>query len=157
MSIQLSGADIIDVAVQIEVRGEGFYRAAAARAEGSEARQLFGHLGDEEVRHKRIFQALSPSIVNTEMDPATWDEAEQYIAATVDASFFSRADAPIRAIPEAATTDSMLRQAIEFEKQTLLYFYALRDLVHPANRPILDGVVAEEKSHVRRLAALLKA
>ena len=155
MSIQLSGADIIDLAVQTEVRGEAFYRQAATMSGNGEAGRLFAYLADEELRHKKVFQGLSPAIINTEMDPTTWDEAQMYIAATVDASFFSRADAPIRAVPAGATIGDMLRQAIEFEKQTLLYFYALRDLIQPANRPILDNVIQEEKSHVRRLAARL--
>ena len=45
-------------------------------------------------------------------------------------------------------------QAIEFEQQTLLFFYALRDLAQPVNRPIIDKIVEEERRHVRQLAAL---
>ncbi len=155
MGILLSGADVIDLAVWTEVRGEEFYRQAAAAADRAAARDLFGYLAGEEARHKQIFQGLSPSIIATDIDPTAWDEAEQYIAATVDSSFFSRADAPIRAIPAGATVADMLRQAIEFEKQTLLYFYALRDLVQSSNQPIVDSIVREERRHVRQLAALL--
>ena len=59
MSIQLSGADVIDLAVQTEVRGERFYRQAAQAADKPQARQLFSFLADEEVRHKKLFQGLS--------------------------------------------------------------------------------------------------
>lgn len=51
--------------------------------------------------------------------------------------------------------DDMLRQAIAFEQQTLLFFGALRDLVQSSNRPIIDRIVAEERAHVRRLSAML--
>ena len=153
MSIQLSGADVIDLAVQTEVRGERFYRQAAQAADKPQARQLFSFLADEEVRHKKLFQGLSGAIVVTEIDPMTWQEAVEYIAATVDQAFF-KPDAPIRAVPQGATVNEMLTQAIEFEKQTLLYFYSLRDLVQPSNVPLIDRVIAEEKSHVRRLSAM---
>jgi rubrerythrin len=115
---------------------------------------LFTYLADEELRHKQLFESLSGAIVFTEIDPTTWEEAIEYIAATVDNAFFSKADAPIRMVPQGTTIDEMLRQAIEFEKQTLLYFYSLRDLVHPSNLPIVDRVIAEEKTHIRRLSAM---
>lgn len=155
MSIQLSGADIIDLAVQTEIRGEKFYReAAAAASDRPQARELFTYLADEEVRHRQVFEGLSGAIVVTEIDPTTWEEAVAYIAAVVDSAFFSKDDAPIRLVPKGATLDEMLQQAIEFEKQTLLYFYSLRDLVQPSNVPIVDRVIAEEKSHIRRLSAM---
>jgi rubrerythrin len=155
MSIQLTGADVIDLAVQTEVRGERFYREAKDKADRADAKTLFDYLAQEEVRHKKVFEGLSPSIVITEVDPTTWDDVVHYIQATVDSAFFSRTDAPIRLIPQGATVNDMVRMAMNFEKQTLLYFYTLRDLVQPSNRPIIDKIVDEEKSHIRRLVAWL--
>jgi rubrerythrin len=155
MSIQLTGADVIDLAVQTEIRGEKFYREALAIADRAEAKSLFGYLAQEEVRHKQVFEGLSPSIVITETDPTTWDDVVEYIHATVDSAFFSRADAPIRLVPQGATVNDMVRMAINFEKQTLLYFYTLRDLVQLSSRPLIDRIVEEEKSHIRRLVAWL--
>jgi len=74
MSIQLTGADVIDLAVQTEIRGEKFYREAMGQADRADARSLFDYLAQEEVRHKQVFQGLSPSIVVTEIDPTTWDD-----------------------------------------------------------------------------------
>ena len=154
MSIQLTGADVIDLAVQTEVRGERFYRQAAANVGQGEARELFIHLANEEVRHKQVFAGLSSAIVVTDIDSTTWDEAIAYIEATVDHEFFGSA-APIRAIPLGETVGEMIHQAMGFEKQTLLFFYGLRDLVQSPNRPLLDGIIGEEKMHIRRLADML--
>ena len=153
MSIQLSGADLIDLAVQTEVRGEAFYRQAASQATTPQAKELFTYLAEQESLHKQTFQGLSSAIVVTEIDPTTWQEALAYIESTVDRAFFTAA-APIRAIPAEATETDMLNRAIEFEQQTLLFFYALRDLAQPVNRPIIDKIVEEERRHVRQLAAL---
>lgn len=157
MSIQITGGDVVDMAVQTEIEGERFYRAAAERADSAEARELFIYLADEELRHQQAFEALSDHIVISDIDPTTWEEGIAYIRATVDRAFFSDAKAPIRAIALQATVDDMLHQAIAFEQQTLLFFGALRDLVQPPNRPIIDRIVAEERGHVRRLAAMLPA
>lgn len=156
MSIQITGGDVVDMAVQTEVEGERFYRAAAQRSNDSaEARALFTYLADEEARHKQAFEALSDSIVVTEIDPTTWEEGIAYIRATVDRAFFQGANAPIRTVAQGASVEDMLRQAIAFEQQTLLFFGALRDLVQSPNRPLIDRIVAEERGHVRRLSAML--
>ncbi|MBC7236006.1 MAG: ferritin family protein [Chloroflexi bacterium] len=156
MSVLLSGADVVDLAVQTEVRGEQFYRQAAQKADREEARQLFRYLADEEVRHKHIFENLGTQIVFTQTESADWQEAMDYIAATVEGQFFQK-DAPIRAVPEGATTEEMLRQAIAFEKQTLLFFHTLQDLIQKPNRPLIDKIVAEERRHVVRLAEMLRS
>lgn len=155
MSIQLTGADVIDLAVQTEMRGERFYRQAFDKADGQEARDLFAYLADQEVEHKRVFQGLSSAIVLTEMDATAWDEALGYIAATVDQAFFTP-DGAIQAVPLGETTADMLQQAIGFEKQTLLFFFELCDLVQAPNRPLIDRIIGEEKDHIRRLAAMLR-
>ena len=126
------------------------------KADAKQAKELFIYLADEEVRHKKVFEGLSAAIVMTEIDSTTWEEAMEYIEATVDREFFDDT-APIRTVPAGATIPDMLRQAIEFEKQTLLFFYSLRDLVQPPNRPLIDEIIGEEKSHVRRLAVMLES
>ena len=155
MGILLSGADIIDLAVQTEAQGEAFYREAASRADSQEARDLFTYLADQELQHKQVFTRLGDAIVVTELAPSEWQEALDYIQATVSQTFFSDG-APIRSIPAGSSVGDMIKRAIAFEQQTLLFFYTLRDLVQPANRKLVDSIVAEERSHVRRLAALGK-
>ncbi|MHB0856005.1 MAG: ferritin-like domain-containing protein [Anaerolineae bacterium] len=154
MSLQLNGADIVDLAVQAETRGERFYREAAEAAQDKGAKELFEYLRAEEVRHKLIFEGLARDIVLTELDPTTWDEVVGYIEATVDQAFF-KDDAPIRMIPAGTSLGDMVRRAIGFEQQTLLFFHSLRDLVQPANQPLVDSIIQEERSHVRRLSAML--
>ena len=155
MSIQLSGADIIDLAVRTETQGEQFYRQAAEQAESPEAQKLFSFLADEEVRHRETFEKLGSALKPAEIPPSEWQEALEYIAVTVEQEFF-QPNAPIRAIPQGATVQDMLRQAIQFEQQTLLFFYTLRDLVRSQDRPLVDQIIREERTHVRRLSSLLK-
>ena len=155
MSIHMLGGDALEMAVQTEIEGERFYRAAAERTTNAEARELFTFLADEELQHRHAFEELSDAIVMTAIDPTSWEEGIAYIKATVDRALFSGTDAPIRTIAVEATLEGMLRQAIAFEQQTLLFFGALRDLVQSPNRPLIDRIVAEERGHVRRLSAML--
>ncbi|NLG27561.1 MAG: hypothetical protein GX557_06595, partial [Chloroflexi bacterium] len=90
MSVQLTGADLIDLAVQTERRGERFYRDAEAATTQADAQALFKYLGDQEVAHRKLFERLGSAIVVTEIDPSAWDEALEYIEATVDSAFFTK-------------------------------------------------------------------
>lgn len=156
MGILLSGADVVDLAVQTETQGEAFYREAANKADSKQARDLFTYLAVEELRHKQVFEKLGDAITISDLEPAEWQEALDYINATVSQTFFTDGT-PIRAIPQGSSVREMVERAISFEQQTLLFFYTLRDLVQPANRQLVDAIVAEERSHVRRLAAMRSA
>lgn len=153
MGILLSGADIVDIALQTETRGEVFYREAVGLSTSPEARELFTYLADQELQHKLIFASLGGAIIETEIEAAEWQEALEYINATVGQTFFAD-KAPIRSIPAGSTVREMIERAIAFEQQTLLFFYTLRDLVKPANQSLIDTIVSEERTHVRRLSAM---
>ena len=154
MGIQLSRYDLVDLAVQTEIRGEAFYRQAHKASTGAEEKELFGFLADEEVRHKAVFESLTPGAFAVEVDDAAWDDAAAYIAATVDSAFFSQ-DGAIRKVTLAESVNGMIRQAIGFEQQTILYFYTLRDLVREQSKSIIDKILSEERSHVKRLSRML--
>jgi len=42
-----------------------------------------------------------------------------------------------------------------FEKDTLLFFYDLREMVSEAERGTISNIITEEKAHLRRLARML--
>ena len=154
MGILLAAEDIVDIAVALETRGELFYREAARHSQEPESRALFDYLANEERRHKAFFEQLTPGILTTEVAPAAWEEAAAYIEDTVGRAFF-QPDAPIQKVAVAATQSERIQQAIQFEQQTILFFYTFRDLMRPEHRDLLDQVIAEERRHVRRLSAML--
>ena len=47
--------------------------------------------------------------------------------------------------------------AIGFEKETLLFFYDLRERIPEKDRPVVENVIEEEKRHIRRLVSKLNA
>jgi len=51
-------ADIFQFAIRIEENGEIFYHRAALIADDKNIADIFNHLADEEIIHKRIFQDL---------------------------------------------------------------------------------------------------
>jgi len=152
----LKAADILELAMQLEKNGEAYYRAVAKKAKTPETRSLFEDLAQQEVHHFKVFSNLAASVQDQPfMTDEEWDWYQKYLTATVQSALFQGPEKALAAAAEAKTEKEALRMAIDFEKDTLLFFYDLRDKVAAAKRDVIEKVVAEEKSHIRRLAGML--
>jgi rubrerythrin len=149
-------ADIVELAMQVEKSGEAFYRAIASKAQSPETRDLFQYLADQEVIHYQVFDKLSQAVRdNPFMTDEEWELYLDYLSGTVQSAFFEGPDVAL-ALAETVTDERQAIQvAIGFEKETLLFFYDLRDRIPDKDRPFVDKIVDEEKRHVRRLAGML--
>jgi rubrerythrin len=153
----LSASDIVDLAMQLEQSGEAFYRAVARKAQSSDIRTLFEYLADEEVKHYRVFSKLGQQLANNPlMTDEEWEQYMQYLGATVQSAFFEGPDKALAAAEEATDEKEAVRMAMAFEKETLLFFYDLKDVVPAADQTFIEKVIAQEKTHVRRLAEMLQ-
>ena len=149
-------ADIVELAMQVEKSGETFYRAVAAKARSPEARELFQYLADQEVVHYQVFSKLAQSVQdNPFMTDEEWELYMVYLNGTVQSAFFEGADKAL-ALAETVTDEQQaIHMAIGFEKETLLFFYDLRDRIPDKDRPFVEKIVDEEKRHIRRLVGML--
>ena len=152
----LQAADIVDLAMQLEQSGEAFYRAVAKESKSPQIRSLFEDLADQEVKHYAVFAKLAQTVRdNPLMTDEEWAQYVAYLNATVQSAFFEGPDKALAAAEELTDEKEAVRMAMGFEKETLLFFYDLRDTVSAADRTLVEKVVAEEKSHIRRLAGML--
>jgi rubrerythrin len=152
----LKANDIVELAMQVEQNGEAYYRAVAKKAKTSEVQALFADLADQEAIHYQVFSKLSRAVKeNPIMTDEEWDEYMKYVEATVQSAFFEGPDKALAAAEEAADETAAIRKALAFEKETLLFFYDLRDTVPVAHREFVEKVADEEKKHIRRLAKML--
>ena len=83
------------------------------------------------------------------------DEYKAYLLAALDNALFSGPDKALTMVDEAQDRETALRVAMGFEKDTLLFFYDLREMVGEKDRDAVSSVIREEKGHVRRLAKML--
>jgi len=152
----LKAADILELAMQLEKNGEAYYLAVAKKAKTPETRSLFEDLAQQEVKHFKVFAKLAEGVQDQPfMTDEEWEWYQKYLDVTVQSALFQGPEKALAAAAEAKTEKDAVRMAIDFEKDTLLFFYDLRDKVAAAKRDVIDKVVAEEKSHIRRLAGML--
>jgi len=154
----LEANDIVDLAMQVEKNGESFYRTVASTTHSTEIRELFLDLAEQEVKHYATFSRLAASVGEKQwMTDDEWEQYLKYLRTTVQSTFFEGKDKSLAAAREVKDEKQALRTAIGFEKETLLFFYDLRDAVPAIHRTLVNTIVNEEKSHIVRLASLLQS
>ena len=157
MTVFFSGDEIINMAVKTEETGYEFYRFAEKNAKSENLKNLFDYLAKAELKHKEIFLGLKGLIKESPQGlPVDWDELGLYIKAMTDSSFFLGDDKSISLAVKASSDKETIGFALNFEKDTLLYFYQVRELVKAADRPVVDKIINEEKEHIRKLADVKK-
>ena len=73
-----------------------------------------------------------------------------------DSSFFVGGDKNINLAAKTKDEKEAVDFAIGFEKDTLLFFYQILDIVKSADRPVVEKIVQEEKEHIKKLAEIKK-
>ena len=151
----LSASTALGWALRAEASGEVFYREAARRSQNRDVRLLFEDLAYQEERHHRTFErmlAQVPPVEDTAVDPA---EYEAYLGATLEHALIGGPEKGLQLAKDAADEAAALRAAIAFEKDTLLFFHDLRNMVPAEHREMISAIVAEESSHLRQLGKVL--
>jgi rubrerythrin len=152
----LNASDIVDLAMQVEKNGEAFYRAVAKETGSPQIRALFEDLADQETKHYATFSRLAQTVREKPLMTAEeWDDYLKYMNATVQSAFFEGPDKALAAAHKVKDEKEAVRLAMGFEKETLLFFYDLRDAIQGSERSFVEKIVSEEKAHIRRLATVL--
>jgi len=152
MSPGYSPSELVEMAVQVERGGEKFYRGAASKVQGAAPKGVFGVLANDERRHADIFLQLLARGSKQETRGITPEEARPYIESLVGTSVLKYLVEG--KVPGLESTGEILDYALGFEKETLLFYYSIRDYLSSAAVTVIDRVISEEKRHVERISAL---
>ena len=150
----LSVNEVIEFALNIERSGKAFYEEALERTNlDDDARQLITMLRDEEIRHEQYFKTLRDSDDLAELvDPDGWDMTSSYLDSIVKAHIFNKEGSPIKLAAEAKDTAEIIKYAMQFEKDTLLYFHSLYAETKDAKaQKAISKIIKEEMKHLKIL------
>ncbi|KWT92929.1 ferritin family protein [Candidatus Magnetominusculus xianensis] len=138
--------EVIEMAVRTEVLGNSYYNELATKFKGGnrEVYELFTKLADAEKNHIIAFTALKEKV--SEAEPENWQEVSEYMRAFVESAFFLGKDKAMLHMQNVADPLNAVGLAIGFEKETLLYFYTIRDAVK--EKHIVEEIIEEEKHHI---------
>jgi len=151
-----TAAEAVNMALRIEQTGEAFYTNVARKVGDPQVKAVLEDLAVQEQRHYNAFMKLSGYVSEPPShSQQEWDEYAQYLQVAVDNAIFAGPDKALALAESIADPREALRMALGFEKDTLLFYYDLREMMREADRPVVNEIIREEKAHVRRLAGLL--
>jgi rubrerythrin len=151
MPAAYSAKELIDIAIGIERRGIIYYDVIARSTEDDQARTVFEGLARMERVHLATFQHMLDDIGGARVNEG---EEEGYIATLLEDAVFT--DDSVTA-DEAARADTDLKAmdlAINAEKDAILYYYELRDLLPAELASLVGRILGEEKRHLAQLTAI---
>ncbi len=146
--------EIIELAVQIEKKGYTFYNKALERKNlNSNSTELLKKLRNDEIVHEQTFKRMRTEMNQEEITlSGDWQEVSSYLRTISDSHIFSNPDAAIKLATSAYDEKELIENAIQFEKDTLLFFYFIKKFVaKKRSKEAIENIIAEEVSHVVKL------
>jgi rubrerythrin len=156
MAILFSGQEIVEMAVGIERNGYAFYDETLKMAKSVKVKELLTYLRDEENDHAKTFQRLY-GLLSPDAGPYGDEEALRYMKALADSRVFSDTNELMAQARNAKDEQTILRLAVGFEKESLLFFYGMLEWVEANEKKVVWEMIEEEKTHLEKLLQMLKA
>ncbi len=145
-----SANQMIDIAIQTEQAGRAFYEAAVQHSDEPQVKSLCQWLGEEELVHEQTFRHMGQNLP-PEIEPREWPtERAEFIDALLGSRFMPKPE-QAQALVEGMSAQDILDFALNFEKDTIIFFYEMRDMVPDSVVDKVNEIIAEEKAHVSRI------
>ena len=161
MSVTFNANEVFEMAEQIERNGAKFYREAATKTGGRDMKDMFLNMAAMEDRHLKIFEAMRKELAAQEKAPTTFDpynEATLYLQTMADGKGSEGMRNPAEKLTGRETPQELLEIAIGAEKNSVLFYVGLKDLVSAqGGRDKVEGIIREEVRHVADLRKQLIA
>ncbi len=154
MSIAISGGELLNIAIGIERQGIAFYDTMARSSGNTITCEVFQYLADMERRHLQLFQDMLAEAADWQAPESYSDEQIGYIKGLVESAVFSDEMASGEIINHTESDIGALELAISAEKDSILFYYEMGDIIPRGNRHTVEQIINEEKLHLRQLTEL---
>lgn len=145
--------EALEMAIRTERLGFTYYNELAEKFKNNKPiHELFTKLAEREVAHEHKFIDLKKLVGDAE--PDNWEEVSEYMRAYVEGAFFLGREQAFSHMQSVTDVFAAVGFAIGFEKETLLFFYNIREVVE--EKEIVDEIIQEEKNHITWLTRFKK-
>ncbi len=156
MSITFSGNELVNIAINIEKSGIAFYDIMTRSTENPAARTVFKHLVDMERQHVQIFQGMLRQAEKFTPPDSYDQDYAGYLKTLVDNAVFTSEKATSELASRVSSDLEALELAIGAEKDSILFYYEMAELIPAQSRATVRKIINEEKSHLRQLTEIKK-
>lgn len=151
-----TAGELFDIAVGIERNGVAYYDSLSQLTSDPSLKKTYEQLAQMERLHVGMFQKMRTGAgASGPVVPAP-DEAEYgtYLKALIDSSVFTDDRVARELARRASGPAEALQLALGAEKDSVLFYIGMRDLVPQTDRDVVDGIIREERQHIRELSDL---
>ncbi|MCS7150789.1 MAG: ferritin family protein [Endomicrobia bacterium] len=142
----LNISEVYQIAINIEKNGIKFYSLWAKKIKDKKLKDIFSALAYAEVEHKKIFEKMLKEIEDYEPKEAYNEEYFQYLRAYSDGLVFD-----IKKIQKKANEIKTISKAVEFaidrEKDSILYYQEVKNLLPEKYHKEIEKIINEERRH----------
>jgi rubrerythrin len=156
MAIFFSGSELLEVALGIERNGMAFYQALADKTGNKDVKDIYNYLAGEEKKHLDTFQGMSDSLGQAKPQETYTEEYMLYLKSLVDNVVFSNVTEAQQKAARVFNEIEAVDTGIQAEKDSILFYTELQNLVREMDRKVILNIVDEEKKHLRQLSELKK-
>ena len=137
---------VFDMAIDLELNGEQFYRSLAEDAKSSGLKSVFNMLADDETKHKMIFQNLGENVFTDIEDTAIISNSNTVFTTMKKEDFVNEKD-----------QINVYKKALEIEQKSIEYYKELLGLAEDLqSATAVERIIFEEEKHSRLLEYLIE-
>jgi rubrerythrin len=159
MALGFNIDEALEMAIRIEENGAAFYRKAAGLQSDANHREFLERLAVMEEGHKATFVEMRNALTDTEKGGTVFDphnELSLYLSAMADTQGGEGSPSAADSLTGTETLEEVLTTAIGLEKESVLFYLGLKDMVPPKyGREKIEDIINEERSHIAQLTSLL--
>ena len=156
MSISFYGGELVNIAIGIERRGITFYDIMTKSTKNAATRDIFKYLANMEQEHAQIFQNMLAEADKYQIPDTYAREYSAYLQALVDSAVFTDDFVTSEMATKANSDIEALELAIGAEKDSILFYYGMKEIMPQRAQPTVNKIISEERSHLRQLSELKK-
>ena len=159
MMTEFNADEVFEMAIRIEDNGAAFYQKAAGLQSDVETKKFLEKLAAMEQGHKRIFSEMRKTLTENDKGGRVFDpqnELSLYLSSLADTLGGEGKPSAADALTGKETLAEILNTAIGLEKDSILFYIGLKDMVPPKyGQDRIDHIIKEERQHVVQLNGML--
>jgi rubrerythrin len=156
MENRFSACELMEMGARIEENGRAFYLALCDMSQVSQGKTVFRALALAEEQHKEFFRNLSKESCNFEPVDTFPEDYFAYLRSLADQYVFTVEDKGEEIAKSVTTYQEAIDLGIKFEKDSILFYQQMRQVLIEKDRQVMDKIIEEEKNHLRKLIELKK-
>jgi len=149
-----TGAELVQIGIQIEKNGRDFYNTLEGQSNNKKAKDIFRYLAGEEEKHIKVFEKILSAYDSFEGAESYPGEFIAYMKSLAQNYVFTRKGKGLEVARQIKDEAEAIDKGIGFEKDSIVFYEGMKKAVIGANTGAVEQLIAQEQLHLQKLMEL---